>query len=98
MVNLMKVPKKMRTYCPYCKKHTEQSVKEQKKGARRTMSWGQQKFLKKSRGYVSKVGKTIKPVKQSKKTALILTCAVCKKKHIMVMPHSKKKLEIKAGE
>lgn len=94
----MKIPKKIRTYCPYCKKHTEHTVREAKKGKRRTLSWGQQKFLKKTKGYTSKVGKTLKPVKQSKRTVFMLICSVCGKKHPRVMPHAKKKPEIKTGE
>lgn len=91
----MKIPKKIRTYCPFCKKHIEHSIKEAKRGQRRTLSWGQQKHLRKIKGYTSKVGKTIKVVKQRKKTVMMLTCNECKKSHRKVFPHSKKKFEFK---
>lgn len=92
---IMKIPKKIRTYCPFCRKHTVHSLKEAKRGQRRTLSWGQQKHLKKIKGYTSKIGKTLKHVKQSKKTVMMLTCSECKKAHRKVLPHSKKKPEFK---
>lgn len=91
----MKIPKKIRTYCPFCKKHTEHTVKEARKGKRRTLAWGQQKHLKKIKGYTSKIGKTLKVVKQRRKTVMMLICKECGKKHRKVLPHSKKKTEFK---
>lgn len=91
----MKIPKKIKAHCPFCKKHTEHTVKEMSKGKRRTLAWGQQKHLRKIKGYTSKVGKTLKVVKQSRKTVMMLVCNECKKKHGKILPHSKKKVEFK---
>ncbi len=91
----MEVPKEMKAYCRKCKKHTTHKVKTAKKGKRRTMSFGQKKFLEKTKGYTSKVGAKAKPVKQSKKTVLILECSACGYKHERILPDSKKQATVK---
>ena len=90
----MKIPNRIRTYCPKCRKHTGHKVKEGREGKRRTMAWGQQKHIRKTKGYTSKVAGQAKRVKQRKKTKLMLECTVCKKKHPRILPDSKKKTEI----
>ena len=94
----MKIPKTIKAYCRTCKKHTEQTLKEYKKGKVRTMSHGQMRHIAKTKGYTSKVGAKVKPVKQSKKQKFLGTCKECGKKMERVLPHSKKKAEIKRGE
>lgn len=95
----MKIPATIKAYCPKCKKHTLHKVKELKKSkGRRTMSFGQQKFLRATKGYVGKKAGVPKKVKQSQKQTLMLECSQCKKKHPKGMPHSKKKIEIKKKE
>jgi len=91
----MEVPKEIKAYCKKCKKHTVHKVKIAKKGKRRTLSFGQSKFIEKTKGYTSKVGAKAKPVKQSKKTVLMLECSVCGSKHEKVLPDSKKQGTIK---
>ena len=91
----MKVPATINVYCPKCNKHTPHKVKELKKGARRTLSFGQQKFLRATKGYMSKKAGQVRKVKQSQKQSTMLECTVCKKRHPKVFPHAKKKLEIK---
>ena len=36
----MKLPKLMKRYCKYCKKHTEQKVAQTKRGRPSTLSYG----------------------------------------------------------
>ena len=94
----MKIPAIINAYCPKCKKHTPHKVKELRKGTRRTLSFGQQKFLRAIKGYTSKKAGSPRKVKQSQKQTLMLECSVCKKKHPKGMPHAKKKIEIKKKE
>jgi large subunit ribosomal protein L44e len=93
----MKFPKKRRRYCPYCKKHTEQSVKQEKargKNKAHPMSRGSRTRMRlrgRDRGMGNK-GKTSKGAmtgwkmynkKRTKKTDLRYTCAECKKTQII---------------
>jgi large subunit ribosomal protein L44e len=94
----VKIPAIINVYCPKCNKHTPHKVKEIRKGARRTLSFGQQKFLRATKGYVSKKAGQVRKVKQSQKQTLMLECTVCKKRHPKGMPHAKKKIEIKKKE
>ena len=94
----MKIPATINTYCPKCNKHTPHKVKELRKGTRRTLSFGQQKFLRATKGYTSKKAGQVRKVKQSQKQTLMLECTVCKKRHPKGMPHAKKRIEIKKKE
>ena len=84
----MKVPSKIKTYCPYCRKHTEHKVKsivqKHSPAKPRTLSWGQQKHLKKIKGYKSKVAGSADHVKQSARNVLYLQCTICGKQHHML--------------
>jgi len=94
----VKIPATINTYCPKCNKHTPHKVKELRKGTRRTLSFGQQKFLRATKGYTSKKAGQVRKVKQSQKQTLMLECTVCKKRHPKGMPHAKKRIEIKKKE
>jgi len=95
----MKIPVTIKTYCPKCKKHTEQKVREYKaKKARGTLSWGQRKFIRKTKGYTSQLAGTPKKFKQSQKQTIMLECSQCKKKRPFTFKHAKKKIEIKKKE
>ena len=94
----MKIPAVIKTYCPFCKKHTEHKVREHKEGKRRTLAWGQVKFIKQTKGYKGKKAGKPKKVKQRKKVKLMLECMLCHKKHEKILPHTKKKIEIKKKE
>jgi len=95
----VKIPATINTYCPKCNKHTPHKVRELKKSkGRRTLSFGQQKFLRATKGYTSKKAGQVRKVKQSQKQTLMLECTVCKKRHPKGMPHAKKKIEIKKKE
>lgn len=78
----MKFPKTIRTYCPYCKKHTEHEVLLVKKRKRRSLAQGQRRFLRKMRGYGSFPKENPKGrEKPTKKVDLRFRCKACGKKH-----------------
>ena len=92
----MKVPKEIRTYCPYCNAHKVHSVKVASKGNRRTLAKGELRHAKKLKGFGGKRDGKKTVDKQSKRVKLMLTCSVCKKKHELVMGgRTRKKPEIK---
>jgi len=84
----MKMPKKINRYCPYCKKKTEQKVKEQSKGRPSTLKRGAKQRAKLrglnrgigNKGRYSRMKNQAKQKrKTTKKTAIVYTCTVCKK-------------------
>jgi large subunit ribosomal protein L44e len=81
----MKFPKIVRTYCPKCKKHTEQTVKQSKRKGRSTahpLSQSQRRFDRKMEGYGSfPRPKPSGEGKPTKKLDLRLTCKQCGKAH-----------------
>jgi large subunit ribosomal protein L44e len=78
----MIIPRKIRTYCPFCRKHTEQGVSQLKKRAARPLSWGQRQFARVSAGYGSHPRSEQKKfAKTSKKIVLMLKCRECGKSH-----------------
>lgn len=78
----MKIPKKIRTYCPLCRKHTEHTVSQVKKRAPRSLSWGQRQFARVMRGYGGQPRSEQKKfAKTTKKVALLLRCEECGKAH-----------------
>ncbi|MEM2282093.1 MAG: 50S ribosomal protein L44e [Candidatus Hadarchaeales archaeon] len=92
----MKIPPKIRTYCPHCRKHTEHEVSTLKKRPPRALSLGQRQFARIMRGYGSQPrSEQRKFAKTSKKVALVLKCVECKKSHQKTGFRSKK-FEIKA--
>ncbi|WP_054840047.1 MULTISPECIES: 50S ribosomal protein L44e [Thermococcus] len=78
----MKYPKQIRTYCPFCKRHTIHKVEKVKKRPRSELSAGQRRFRRKLKGYTgfprpNPAGRE-KPVK---KLDLRFRCTVCGKAH-----------------
>ena len=86
----MKIPKVIKRFCKYCKKHTEQKVAQNKKRPASSLSFGS-KYRARLRGRARGLGnhgKYSKPAvtqfkrtgaKNTKKTDLRYTCSVCKK-------------------
>ncbi len=84
----MKRPKTTNRYCPYCKKKTEQKVKEPSKGKAGSLKRGS-KFRMKLRGLnrgIGNMGKLSrmknqakKKRKTTKKTNIMYTCKECGK-------------------
>ncbi|HEW64110.1 MULTISPECIES: 50S ribosomal protein L44e [Fervidicoccus] len=74
----MKIPKKIRAYCPRCKKHTVQTVMIYKAGKRRALSIGQRRYVRKQEGYGSKRKPEQKRyAKTTKKQVIKLKCSEC---------------------
>lgn len=84
----MKIPKKVKRYCPHCKKQTEQKVKEQSKGQASTLKRGAKQRAR-LRGLFRGIGnlgrfsrmknQAKNKRKTTKKTAIVYTCTVCGK-------------------
>ena len=84
----MKLPKVTKRYCPYCRKKTEQKVKEQSTGRVSTLKRGAKQRARLrglnrgigNQGRFSRMKNQAKMKrKTTKKTALVYTCTVCKK-------------------
>ncbi|MHA1965188.1 MAG: 50S ribosomal protein L44e [Candidatus Thorarchaeota archaeon] len=74
----MKMKSELNKYCPRCKKYTIHGVSIGKPGKRRSMSEGERRMKRKTRGY----GSFPKPIqkkfaKTTKKTVLKLKCKDC---------------------
>ena len=90
----MKIPKKTKRYCPYCRKHTEHKIVNistgQKRGALKRGSIQRAKKRGRGRGIGNKgkwgsrpaVSKYKRKSKQTKKTNLMYTCKQCGKSHM----------------
>lgn len=78
----MKVPKTVKTHCPYCGKHTEHEISKVKKRRASELKWGQRRFRRVTAGY----GGFPRPKpegreKPTKRYYVKYTCKVCKKSH-----------------
>ena len=101
----MKIPKTLKRYCKYCRKHTEQKVAQNKKKAPSSLSRGS-KYRARLRGAArgtGNLGRYSKPavtkfkrtgVKNTKKTDLRYTCSVCKKMSCQPFGMRAKKVEL----
>ena len=78
----MEYPREVKTYCPYCKRHTIHKVEIVKKKPRRTLAQGQRRFLRKMKGYGSFPKENPKGrEKPTKRVDIRLRCTVCGKSH-----------------
>lgn len=101
----MKIPKTIKRYCPFCKKHTEHRVSQAKKRGARALTYGSKVRARRrgqARGYGSR-GRYSKPAlskfkmtgkKSSKKTDLRFECKECKKTHVQRKGFRSKKIEL----
>lgn len=101
----MKIPKTKKRYCPYCKKHTEHKVTQNKKKAASSLRHGS-KYRARKRGLargLGNQGRYSKPAvtqfkmtgkKSTKKTDLRYECQVCKKMHMQKFGIRAKKVEM----
>lgn len=102
----MKISKIRKRYCPYCKKHTEHTVAQTKKGKPRSMTYGSKNRARRrgsARG-IGNRGRYSKPAiskfkltgkKSSKKVDLRYTCKECKKTHVQKKGFRAKRVEFK---
>ena len=92
----MKKPRKIKRYCPKCKKHTEHNVDKIKKKKASELKQGQRRFRRVTSGY--RGFQRPKPEgreKTSRRAALKYTCVVCKKSH---QPPSLRAKKVEIGE
>lgn len=87
----MQKPRKIKRYCPKCKKHTVQAIERIKKRKASELKQGQRRFRRVMRGY----GGFPRPKpegreKTSRRLALKYTCETCKKSHQPPSIRSKK--------
>ncbi len=88
----MKIPKTVKRYCPYCRKHTEHKVSQTKKKNPSSLKKGS-KYRARKRGLArgtGNLGRYSKPAiskfkmagkKTTKKTDFRYQCTICKKTH-----------------
>jgi len=87
----MQKPRKIKTYCPYCKKHTIHSVDRIKKRKASELKQGQRRFRRVTSGY--RGFPRPKPEgreKTSRRVNLKYKCDECKKSHQPPSIRSKK--------
>jgi large subunit ribosomal protein L44e len=87
----MKLPREMRTYCPYCHKHTNHSLDKVKKRKASEQKWGQRRFRRVTAGY----GGFPRPKpegreKPTRRVPLVKRCKECKKAHQSPAKRAKK--------
>jgi large subunit ribosomal protein L44e len=74
----MNLPKKVNTYCPKCKAHTEHSMNLYKAGKRRTLAIGARRHEREKHGYGGQGWPLQKKfAKTTKKQTLKLRCRNC---------------------
>ena len=92
----MKMPKTQKKYCPYCRKHTDHTVKKEGVGRkRREMARGQRRFKRKMKGFGSFPKSNPKDrQKPTRKLDLRYKCKECKKSHTVGKGFRVKKFEL----
>ena len=102
----MKLPKIIKRYCPYCRKHNEHTITITKKKNPSSMTYGS-KVRARKRGQArgkGNLGRYSKPAiskfkmtgkKATKKTDFRYQCKVCKKMHVQRQGFRAKKIEFK---
>ncbi|MCX6801762.1 MAG: 50S ribosomal protein L44e [Candidatus Diapherotrites archaeon] len=90
----MNLPKKIKTYCKKCKKHTEHKLREFKPNKARTMAKGTRRHREHTKGYGGKYQFVAIVKKQNKRPTFLAECSVCKAKHYFVIPKRMKKPEL----
>ena len=92
----MKIPKKQKRFCPYCKKHTEHTLHRVSTGKqRRALAVGQRRFKRKMKGFGSFPKSNPRDrAKPTKKLDLRYECKECKKRHTVGKGFRIKKFEM----
>ena len=100
------MPKQVKRYCPYCKKHTLHTITQNKKKAASSLTYGS-KYRARKRGRArghGNLGRYSKPAvtkfkmtgkKSTKKTDLRYECSSCKKMHMQGKGFRARKVEFK---
>ncbi len=87
----MKMPRTIKTYCPFCKTHTLHDVERVKKKRASELKWGQRRFREATSGY----GGFPRPKpegreKPTKRVNIRFRCETCKKAHLTSCIRAKK--------
>ncbi|MGZ4902216.1 MAG: 50S ribosomal protein L44e [Halobacteriota archaeon] len=78
----MKMPKKIRSICPVCKKHTTQEVEKVRKGRASSLTWiTRQKNRRRGIGNLGKFSKVPGGDKPTKRVNIRYRCTECNKAH-----------------
>ncbi|MEW5937074.1 MAG: 50S ribosomal protein L44e [Candidatus Thermoplasmatota archaeon] len=75
----MKLPRKIKAYCPSCGTHTLHDVERVKKKKASELKWGQRRFRRVTAGYGGFPRPKPDNEKPTKKVWLRLRCGKCKK-------------------
>lgn len=87
----MKFPKKIRTHCPHCNKHTDHKSHSESKKTARSQSWGQRQYKRVASGYGGQPRPKQKSfAKTTKRSNIVLECMECGKKQVRTGSRSKK--------
>ncbi len=90
----MKLPKEVKTYCPYCKKHTNHVSMVVKKKKASELAEGQRRYRRKTVGYTGFPRPRPAGEKAARRKDLRFQCTVCKKQHPRTRTFRSKKFEI----
>ncbi|MCQ2069932.1 MAG: 50S ribosomal protein L44e [archaeon] len=87
----MKMPRTVKTYCPFCGTHTTHAVERVKKKKASELKWGQRRFREVTSGY----GGFPRPKpegreKPTKRVNIRYRCESCKKAHLTTCIRAKK--------
>lgn len=77
----MKMPREIKTYCPYCQHHTSHEIERIKKRKASELKWGQRRFRKVTAGYGGFPRAKPSGEKATRRVALRYRCKECKKAH-----------------
>lgn len=91
----MKLPKEIKTHCPFCNAHRVHKVRVVKKKKRGALSGGQRRYLRVIKGYRGFPRPSAKVVKRTKKVDLRLECKECGKQHVKRRTFRTQKFELK---
>jgi len=93
----MRMPKKRRTYCPVCRRHTEHNITKIRKRKASELKAGQRQFRRVLSGYGGFPRALPSGDKPTKKAHLKLTCGECGKSRT-IKGFRVKKLELVEAE
>ncbi len=77
----MKMPRRIRTHCPYCNEHHEHEIEKARKGQPSEMKWGQRQFRRVTSGYRGYPRPLPTGGKPTQKVDLRYRCSECGKAH-----------------
>lgn len=95
----MEIPRTVKRFCPYCKKHTEHTIRKVGVGKiKRRLASGQRRFKRKLKGFGSFPKSNPKGrAKPTRKLDLRYKCKKCGKEHTIGKGFRIKKFEFKKG-